>query len=147
MVKEYYTVREMAEILGLHEKTVQRYIREGQIKAQKIGKSWRVTKEDLEDFTGMSIERRSPEEQKTLKRKPKQRISVSAVVDIDACEKEEAIRISNTLSAVLNSRHYDFSGCTLHTQYLEGEYQLRLMLWGHPHFIENILGSVSVLVL
>ena len=45
-----YTVQELAEILSLHPKTVQRFIREGKLKATKIGREWRVQKEDLREF-------------------------------------------------------------------------------------------------
>ena len=146
MIKEYYTVQQVAAIVGLHEKTVQRYIREGRIKALKIGKSWRVTKKDLDDFTLMSKEQTAHKESNTQRIKSNNRMMVSAVMDIDDCDKEEAIRISNSLSAVMNSRNFDFHRCTFHTQYLEQEDKLRLMLWGHPQFIEHIMASVTVLI-
>ena len=146
MNKEYYTVQQIAQLLDLHEKTIQRYIREGKIKAQKVGKSWRVTKENLDEFTGIA-EEEGDESVKTAKNKgPEQRVMVSAVVDVDECNKEEAIRISNTLTAVLNSRNFDFGNSTMHTQYIEQEEKLRLMLWGHLEFMENIIASISALV-
>jgi len=146
MYKEYYTVKEIANILELHEKTVQRYVREGKIKAQKLGKSWRVTKESLDEFTGKS-DGEGDESQKKVKSKwEEQRIMVSAVVDIDQCQREEAIRISNTLTAVLNSKNFDFGNCSMRTQYIEQEQKLRLMLWGHLKFMENIMASISTLV-
>lgn len=39
-----YTVKEIAEKLKVHPKTVQGYIRSGELKALKIGKDWRVPK-------------------------------------------------------------------------------------------------------
>ena len=146
MNKEYYTVQQIAQLLDLHEKTIQRYIREGKIKAQKVGKSWRVTKENLDEFTGM-VQEEGDEAVKAAKNKgTEQRVIVSAVVDVDECNKEEAIRISNTLTAVLNSRNFDFGNSTMHTQYIEQEEKLRLMLWGHLEFMENIIASISALV-
>ncbi|MBG0787603.1 MAG: helix-turn-helix domain-containing protein, partial [Anaerolineaceae bacterium] len=36
MVEKYYTVEQIAEIINLHPKTIQRYIREGRLNAQKV---------------------------------------------------------------------------------------------------------------
>jgi excisionase family DNA binding protein len=47
----YYTVDQVAELLNLHPKTLQRYIREGKLKATKLGKSYRITGHDLSVFT------------------------------------------------------------------------------------------------
>src|SRR6056297_521017 len=146
MNKEYYTVQQIAQLLDLHEKTIQRYIREGKIKAQKMGKSWRVTKENLDEFTGIAEDEDDESGKATKNKRTEQRVMVSAVVDVDECNKEEAIRISNTLTAVLNSRNIDFGNSTMHTQYIEQEEKLRLMLWGHLEFMENIIASISALV-
>ncbi|WP_262888336.1 helix-turn-helix domain-containing protein [Draconibacterium mangrovi] len=43
-MKEYYSIREVAKILDMKPKTVQKYCREGNIKAGKIGKNWIITK-------------------------------------------------------------------------------------------------------
>src|SRR6056297_1356505 len=146
MNKEYYTVQQIAQLLDLHEKTVQRYIREGKIKAQKVGKSWRVAKENLDTFTGKSKEQAKSLQKARTKKRPKGRVIVSAVVDIDDCTREEAIRISNTLTAVFTSRNFDFGNSTMHTQYIEQEIKLRIMLWGHIGFMENIIPSIGALV-
>ena len=47
---QLYTVDEIAKILQAHPVTIRRYIREGKIKAQKIGKRYYVTKENLKAF-------------------------------------------------------------------------------------------------
>jgi excisionase family DNA binding protein len=146
MFKEYYTVKQIAQLLDLHEKTIQRYIREGKIKARKVGKSWRVTKANLVRFTRIAEEEGDKSVKAAKNKDTDQRVMVSAVVDVDECNKEEAIRISNTLTAVLNSRNFNFGNSTMHTQYIEQEEKLRLMLWGHLEFMENIITSISTLV-
>lgn len=50
MNEVYYNVEQIAQILNIHPKTVQRYIREGKLRAVKLGKSWRVTGHDLSMF-------------------------------------------------------------------------------------------------
>lgn len=46
----FYTVEEIAEILKLDAETIRRYLVKGDLKGSKIGRSWRVTQEDLEEF-------------------------------------------------------------------------------------------------
>jgi excisionase family DNA binding protein len=52
MSQEFHTVERAAEVLQLHPKTVLRLIREGRLRATKIGKSYRVLRSDLEAFAG-----------------------------------------------------------------------------------------------
>jgi excisionase family DNA binding protein len=50
MAEKLYTVEQISAMIEMHPKTVQRYIREGRLKAQKIGKAWRVGGHDLSVF-------------------------------------------------------------------------------------------------
>jgi excisionase family DNA binding protein len=45
-----YTVREVAKILKVTEKTVITLVREGTIAGFKVGAVWRITKPSLENF-------------------------------------------------------------------------------------------------
>jgi excisionase family DNA binding protein len=47
---EIYTPIEVAKILSLSEKTVKDFLRADKIKGFKLGKEWRVKKQDLQDF-------------------------------------------------------------------------------------------------
>lgn len=53
MSEELYTVERAAARLGLHGKTVLRAIREGRLRATRIGKAYRITKSDLDAFAGV----------------------------------------------------------------------------------------------
>ena len=48
-IKDYLTVRQVANQLGLTEYRIRELIREKQIRATKIGQ-WRVKPQDLEEF-------------------------------------------------------------------------------------------------
>src|SRR6185437_12691527 len=52
MSEEVYTVEQFAERLKLHPKTVLRFIRDGRVRAVKVGKSYRILRSDLEAMTG-----------------------------------------------------------------------------------------------
>lgn len=45
-----YSINEVCEILQLTRRTIYTYIKEGRLKAIKIGKFWRVTEENLQEF-------------------------------------------------------------------------------------------------
>lgn len=50
MAMKVYTIEEIVELLHVTRRTVYTYIKEGKLKAAKIGKYWRVTEKNLEDF-------------------------------------------------------------------------------------------------
>lgn len=49
-MKEFYTLEEVGEILKISVITLRKYIKQGKIKAIKIGKHWRVTEDNLQAF-------------------------------------------------------------------------------------------------
>lgn len=47
---ELYNVEEVAEKLGMAERTVRKLLREGEIKGRKLGKRWYVTSKWLQEY-------------------------------------------------------------------------------------------------
>jgi len=47
---EYYTVKEVAELLKVHEQSVFRWLRLGKLESDKIGGVIRITQEQLDNF-------------------------------------------------------------------------------------------------
>ena len=50
MSEQYYTIDEAAERIGVHPKTVRRYIFSGKIEGLKLGGQWRIYEEALDNF-------------------------------------------------------------------------------------------------
>ena len=48
--EEFLTVEEVAQILRVHWQTVLNYIKSGKLKAVKLGKGYRISKNDLCNF-------------------------------------------------------------------------------------------------
>ncbi len=48
--KPFLTLEDIADLLELNVNTVRRYVREGKIKAIRLGKSYRVRREEFERF-------------------------------------------------------------------------------------------------
>jgi chromosome partitioning protein len=56
MAVEYLSVEEVASALGIHRKTVERYIRDNKLRAIKLGQMYRIKRADLEAFLGETEE-------------------------------------------------------------------------------------------
>jgi excisionase family DNA binding protein len=48
--KEYYTIGECADIIGVSERSVYKYVKLGTLPAYKVGRRWYVTKENLDRY-------------------------------------------------------------------------------------------------
>ncbi|GLQ57647.1 helix-turn-helix domain-containing protein [Devosia nitrariae] len=84
MTEELCTVEAAAEQLKLHNKTVLRFIREGRLRATKIGKQYRILRSDLDAFAGVGSARGEP-----LAR-------VTAIVDVPDVDGDLLRRITST---------------------------------------------------
>ena len=137
-MKKYYTVNQIAELLTLHPKTIQRYIREGKIIAKKVGKRWCVSEHDLKNFVGSSED---------ISDLPRYNLSkVSTVADIAVQDFEEAAKLEKMVIAILNSKSSECGNSTMHFQYLEYENKVRITLWGDLVFVRNVLDAISIIL-
>ena len=147
MERYLYSVEKVAELLGLHQKTVLRYIKEGKLKANKVGGRWRVHGNDLSSFVGFKemTETDIPRQQK-----PKAEITpepwVSTVVNAENIDREESIRISNTLVAIANSSSEQNNRSRIDAVYFEEELKIQILIWGTLDFTSQILKVVEGLL-
>lgn len=68
MNNRYITANEAAEILGVHPRTVTRFMTAGKLKGAKVGRTWRLDEKDVHEFfetlkaeTAKSIEQQGSE--------------------------------------------------------------------------------------
>lgn len=141
MNEEYYTVEQISNMLNIHPKTIQRYIREGKLRAVKIGKGWRVSGHDLSTF----IENDSYEKQAISGNSSEHSIIASSVIDISVYGKEEAIRIMNTLTATLNAKPSEYGQSSMQSQYIERENTVRVTLYGGTRFMAIMMDTITML--
>lgn len=87
-----FTADEVAERLGLHVRTVRNYIRDGQLTATRIGKQYRISRADLEAFTGRPVTEPEPS--------TPGHVEVSSIVEIDGISPATADRLTTHLTAV-----------------------------------------------
>src|ERR1700712_4967897 len=99
MPKELFTADEVAERLGLHVRTVRNYVRDGRLKAVRIGKQYRISRANLEQLTGSGIGKTIQESTRRQRA-----VEVSTVVQIDAIGRSDADRLSILLTSASMSR-------------------------------------------
>lgn len=141
MNKDYYTVEQISKMLDIHPKTIQRYIREGRLRASKVGKSWRINGHDLSVF----IEGDSNEEQQIKQIILNTKINASSVIDINVDGKENAIRIMNALTGVMNSKPSEYGKSSVQAQFIEIENMVRVTLWGELRFMAAMMDMIVTL--
>jgi excisionase family DNA binding protein len=99
MPQELYSVEQVADLLNLHVRTVRNYVREGRLKAVRIGKQYRIARENLEAMTGRPAS--------SFEREPVRRhrhVEVSSIIEIDAVSPDTASRVMNLVGGSYNSR-------------------------------------------
>lgn len=92
MAQEVFSVEQVAAKLGLHVRTVRNYVRDGRLKAVRIGKQYRIAADDLEAFTGLPV----------ADPRPARAAELSGVVEIGDVDRTTADRIATLVVASVN---------------------------------------------
>lgn len=92
MEERLFTIEQVAERLGVHVKTARNYVREGRLKAVRIGKSYRITASDLAALTGQSLTSLDPEPPDRTRRS-----EAYSVVEVSAVSPALSERVTNLL--------------------------------------------------
>lgn len=99
MEPNLYSPDQVAERLGLHVRTIRNYVRNGQLRATRIGKQYRIAPKEIAKLTGQPL---SAFEGQQFRSAP--RSEVSSIVDIDGISSEMATRITTLLMGAANGR-------------------------------------------
>ncbi|GIH27683.1 MerR family transcriptional regulator [Acrocarpospora phusangensis] len=135
-----YSVEQVADLLGLHVKTVRGYVRDGKLKAVRIGKQYRIAREDLEAFTGRPVE---PPARETARRH--RHAEVSTVVRIDAIGRAAVDRLTVTLTALGGSGPRDGVPLRIESIYDEERAALRIVILGGLEDSAELLRIIATL--
>ena len=145
MELKLYSISDLVTILKLHPKTILRFIHEGKIKARKIGRSWMVSENDLKSYCHEELSAGQQQMQAADFETLKDRISVSAVVEINEQNSVEASRISNSILAMVNSEK-DSDGRSRFDFFYYPEIQkAKYIFYGNSEFIGRILQTFDEL--
>ncbi len=155
MENKFYTIDQVAEILGIHHKTVRKFIKEGKLNANKLGKQWRISPLDLERFTkvedsideseAISYDEEIELSNNELNFEVKNEIKVSSVIDLEGIDSDEYSRISNMLLAVMNCKNDSLQKNTINIKYSKNVNRLRVMLWANINTTKEVLDVIEML--
>ncbi len=141
MAQHLYTVEQAAELLDLHVKTVRRYIHDGRLKAKRIGKEYRITRVDLDEFTGGAMPAQTaPAVSRT------RQVIASSIVDVDAISPEESHRITTYVMASLNSRRGEGDFPNVNSVYYPEMGKLRITVTASPVLTASMLQMINGLL-
>jgi excisionase family DNA binding protein len=119
-----YSLDQVAERLGLHVRTVRNYVRTGRLKARRIGKQYRVTRQDLEDIAG-------PLPSSAQDEIPRRRhVEVSSVIQIDAISQETADRVTTHLLGAVKANRDEDAPLRVETMYDEVRARMKVIVVG-----------------
>lgn len=141
MSQELFSVFDVATRLNLHVKTVRSYVREGRLKATRIGKQYRIAREDLEAFTGHPI---TPTDRELAKRH--RHVEASSIVQVEAISPEESDRVANSLSTFVYGRPKSDEPLRIETMYDRHLGRMKVILLGGASETASALKLLKSLV-
>lgn len=142
MSDELYSVEQVASRLGLHVRTVRNYVREGRLKAVRIGKQYRIAAEDLAAMTGRPASSFDPEPVRRHRH-----VEVSSIVEIDAISPESVSRVTNLLLGAANGRRGESDQpLRIETIHDQERARLKIILVGGVDTTASMLKLVKVVL-
>ena len=141
MAQNLYSVEQVAGLLNLHVRTVRNYVREGRLKAVRIGKQYRIAREDLEAMTGRSASSLEPEPVRRQRH-----VEVSSIIEVDVVSPETANRVMNMLGGSYNSRRSGDEPLRIETLYNAERARLKVILVGGMDAIASYFKMINAVL-
>jgi len=138
--QQLFSIEQVADVLGLHVKTVRNYVRDGRLKAVRIGKQYRIARDDLEALTGGA----GPVPGHDAGRD--RHTEVSSIVQIDAISPEAMSRVSNTVMAAAGGRPHDGEHLRIQTVYDQQRATMKVIVLGGLEATAELLKVIAILV-
>jgi excisionase family DNA binding protein len=131
MEHEWHSVEQVAERLGLHVRTVRGYIRDGRLKAVRIGKQYRIAQADLDAFTGRPADAARP------------RVEVSTIVEFDGIGATAADRLSTLLVAGAQLPRDTTEPLRIQAVYDDARARLKVIILGGVAATADVLQTID----
>lgn len=130
-----YSAEQVADILGLHVRTVRGYVRDGRLPAVRMGKQYRITERDLKAFAGVVTDEPASSPY----------AHVSTVVHIDNVDRSTMDRITTHLTAAAISDSSRPRQLDVHSTYNESACRLTVFVVGDPDSTSAVVGLIGAL--
>lgn len=135
MTNHMLSVNEVAQILGLHVRTVRAYVREGKLPAVKVGKQYRVARADVEKLLGSTLAESDLAGSRS-------EVEVSAVVEISHVSTNDMSRITTVVTGMSPTAR----AARMETIYDPQRQTLKIILIGPPKVVGEMLLIVDDMV-
>ncbi|MDL4776555.1 helix-turn-helix domain-containing protein [Actinomadura xylanilytica] len=139
MTEEMYSVEQVAELLGLHVRTVRGYIRAGRLKAVRIGKQYRIARADLDELTG----RPRPAPARPTAAAP---VEVSSIVQVDGVDRAAADRLGTLVLAGTGTGGDGAQPLRVQTVHDEERNRMKIVILGGAAATADLLRLVEAVV-
>jgi excisionase family DNA binding protein len=134
MATEFYSADQVARLLKLHPKTIRRFIRDGRLRATRVGKSYRVLRSDLEAFAGMLPGAASAPPG----------VRVTCIVEVAEVDAAKADHLTRILPAACGAREQRADPLSLQVAYDRERRQVKIVVVGVPADVAAVLGLVEL---
>lgn len=152
MTSDYFTIDQVSEKLGIHAKTVRRYISNGKISAQKIAGSWRINPESLNIYLD-SCDSKGHEKSNISKDDfcifmdneyfdSNDSLQVCSIIDCYVSN-ENVKELLKEVMGVVAEYSLDNKKSRFNYVYDDAENKIRLVFWGTPSFMHSIMSIVK----
>jgi len=141
MSQDLLSVFDIAARLNLHVKTVRSYVRDGRLKAVRIGKSYRILSSDLEAFTGQPL---PPTESELARRR--RHIEASSILQIDAISAEAASELERSVAAFVHGNSTLDEPLRIESIYDRNIGRMKIILLGGANRTSAALKFIAALI-
>lgn len=124
-------MEQVARRLGLHVKTVRSYVRDGRLKASRVGRRYLISREDLAAFTGRPA---APELRRSAE--------ASSIVQVEGVARPEMDRMSTMLISLLTDGPH---GVRVELAYDESRARLKIIILGDLETSAQLLRVIDAL--
>ena len=148
MGKDLWTVDQVANALDMHPKTIRRYIRDGALKAIKVGGQWRIKADDLGVFMDSSgLQNELTQDLKGFIdgqfSEIDAKLQVCTIIDYYVDSASDAKSMSQAIVDIMNAEDPDQGTARFQYVFNQEEKKARFVLWGNPRFLARMLNAVA----
>jgi excisionase family DNA binding protein len=144
MAERMYSVEEVADLLGLHVRTVRGYIRAGRLEAVRIGKQYRISAAALEALTGRA--RPGGDGGPGGAGAAAGRAEVSSIVQIDGVGRVAADRLATFVLAGVNTGRGGGDALRVQTVHDEERRRMKIVILGGAAGTAEVLRLIEAVL-
>ncbi len=138
-----YSVSDVASLVQRHPKTVLRHIHTGQLKADRVGRTWQISRDALRSYTHAELAGAS---QDRFDAALDEKMQTSAQIVLRKGDCPDGERLIASITALLNSHREEENRSDMRVDFEQGSGDCRILLHGSPSFLAVVFASLDAFV-